>query len=98
MAGFLLQPSGRLPGLRPRNSLPHIYYGRQVHPANGTMQEESDRYAQALVYARVARECFERAKTESYGIKGLLSEMGSGTVILLLSNGASTEVVANKNE
>jgi hypothetical protein len=39
-----------------------IYYGRKFQMPDGTLREESDRYAQALVYARIARECFEEAR------------------------------------
>jgi hypothetical protein len=41
---------------------PAIYYARKFTMPDGTLREESDRYAQALVYARIARECFEQAK------------------------------------
>lgn len=40
---------------------PKIYYGRQFPGPDGILREESDRYAQALVYARLARECWELA-------------------------------------
>ena len=41
---------------------PAVYYGRQFLLPDGTMRQESDRYAQSLVLARIARECFEEAK------------------------------------
>lgn len=40
---------------------PKIYYGRMFPGPGGRLREESDRYAQALVYARIARECWEQA-------------------------------------
>jgi hypothetical protein len=63
MAGFLgsAQPGDYLV-LAPEILAPFIYYGRKFPDSDGTLREESDRYAQALVYARVARECFEQAK------------------------------------
>ena len=63
MAGFL---SSARPGdylvFAPEILAPYIYYGRKFLAPDGTLREESDRYAQALVYARIARECFERAQ------------------------------------
>jgi hypothetical protein len=41
---------------------PKIYYARKFTAPDGSLKEESDRYAQALVYARIARECFEEAR------------------------------------
>ena len=41
---------------------PAIYYGRQFRQPDGTLRQESDRYAQSLVLARMARECFEATK------------------------------------
>lgn len=63
MAGFLAsaQPGDYLV-LAPEILAPYIYYGRKFPAPDGTLREESDRYAQALVYAQVARECFEQAK------------------------------------
>jgi hypothetical protein len=63
MIGFLAsaQPGDYLV-LAPEILAPFIYYGRKFPDSDGTLREESDRYAQALVYARVARECFEQAK------------------------------------
>jgi hypothetical protein len=37
------------------------YYARVFPDADGVMHEESDRYAEALAYCRIARECFEQA-------------------------------------
>jgi len=37
---------------------PSIYYARLFRDSDGTLREESDRYQQALVYARIAREVF----------------------------------------
>ena len=63
MAGFLAsaQPGDYLV-FAPEILAPYIYYGRKFPASDGTLREESDRYAQALVYARIARECFEAAK------------------------------------
>jgi hypothetical protein len=38
------------------------YYARQFPAANGRLVEESDRYAEAIIYARIARECMETAQ------------------------------------
>jgi hypothetical protein len=63
MAGFLKSAK---PGdyliFAPEILAPYIYYARQFAGPDGTLREESDRYAQALVYARIARECFEEAR------------------------------------
>lgn len=62
MAGFLASAkSGDYLVFAPEILCPHLYYGRKFSLPDGSMREESDRYAQALVYARVARECFEAA-------------------------------------
>jgi len=37
-------------------------YARTFPDASGTHHEESDRYAEALTYARIARECFTSAQ------------------------------------
>lgn len=37
------------------------YYARQAHDARGVMVEETDRYQQALLYRRIARDCFTKA-------------------------------------
>jgi hypothetical protein len=63
MAGFLA--SARLGDylvFAPEILAPYIYYGRKFSLPDGTLREESDRYAQALVYAQIARECFEQAR------------------------------------
>ena len=63
MAGFLKSAgAGDYLVFAPEILSPTIYYGRKFLMPDGTMREESDRYAQALVYARIARECFEEAK------------------------------------
>lgn len=63
MAGFLASAKpGDYLVFAPEILSPHIYYGRKFLMPDGTLREESDRYAQALVYARIARECFEAAK------------------------------------
>jgi hypothetical protein len=63
MQGFL---SSAKPGdylvLAPEILAPKIYYARKFAVSDGSLREESDRYAQALVYARIARECFEEAR------------------------------------
>ena len=41
------------------------YYARMFSDAFGVLTEESDRYAQALLYLRVARECFGAAQQSS---------------------------------
>ncbi len=38
-----------------------IYYGRKFM-VNGQLTEESDRYAESLIYAQIARECFSEAQ------------------------------------
>ena len=39
-----------------------IYYARVFPNANGELVEEGDRWQQAILYAQIARECFEAAK------------------------------------
>jgi len=41
---------------------PRIYYARMFPGPDGSLREESDRYEQALVYCRIARECWEAAE------------------------------------
>lgn len=41
---------------------PRIYYGRVWADASGALREESDRWEQSLVLARIARECFAGAR------------------------------------
>jgi len=63
MVGFLAPAkAGDYLVFAPEILAPYIYYARQFAGPNGTLREESDRYAQALVHARVARECFEAAR------------------------------------
>jgi hypothetical protein len=63
MAGFLASAkAGDYLVFAPEILAPYIYYARKFAAPDGTLREESDRYAQALVYARVARECFEAAR------------------------------------
>lgn len=40
---------------------PGFYYGRMFTGPDGQLREESDRYQQALVYAKIARECWAQA-------------------------------------
>jgi hypothetical protein len=63
MLGFLrsAQPGDYLV-LAPELLAPNIYYARKFPAPDGSLREESDRYAQALVYAKIARECFEAAR------------------------------------
>jgi hypothetical protein len=63
MLGFLrsAKPGDYLvfaPEILPSN----IYYARKFTAPDGSLHEESDRYTQALVYMRIARECFEAAR------------------------------------
>jgi hypothetical protein len=63
MLGFLRSAKpGDYLVLAPEILAPYIYYARKFPAPDGSLQEESDRYAQALVYARIARECFEAAR------------------------------------
>ncbi len=39
------------------------YYARKFPDAQGNLREESDRYAEALAYAKIARECFANAES-----------------------------------
>jgi hypothetical protein len=41
-----------------------IYYARLFPAADGNLVEESDRYREALVYQRIARECFTAARQQ----------------------------------
>ena len=40
---------------------PGFYYGRMFRGPDGQLRKECDRYQQALVYARIARECRAQA-------------------------------------
>jgi hypothetical protein len=63
MQGFLRSAKpGDYLVLAPEILAPYIYYARKFAAPDGSLREESDRYAQALVYARIARECFEEAR------------------------------------
>ena len=63
MAGFLKSAkAGDYLVFAPEILAPHIYYGRKFRGPDGVLVEESDRYAQALVYMRMARECFSEAE------------------------------------
>lgn len=44
-----------------------IYYARAFPDTNGVLREEGDRYAQARIYAGIARECFAAAEAEVAG-------------------------------
>jgi hypothetical protein len=66
MAGFLKSAKpGDYLVFAPEILAPHIYYGRKFPGPDGALREESDRYAQALVYAGIARECFAAAQKRS---------------------------------
>ncbi len=39
------------------------YYARLLPDANGNLAEESDRYAEAIIYAQIARECMAAAES-----------------------------------
>ena len=63
MQGFLSSAKlGDYLVFAPEILAPKIYYARKFTTPDGNLKEESDRYAQALVYARIARECFEEAR------------------------------------
>jgi hypothetical protein len=63
MQGFLQSAkAGDYLVFAPEILAPSIYYARQFTAPDGSLKEESDRYAQALVYTRIARECFEEAR------------------------------------
>lgn len=64
MSGFLASVGpGDYLVFAPELLSPTIYYGRQFQQPDGALRQESDRYAQALVLARIARECFEAARS-----------------------------------
>jgi len=46
---------------------PSIYYARVFPDADGTLTEESDRYAQALLHRDIARECFRHQNSLAHG-------------------------------
>jgi hypothetical protein len=64
MVGFL---RGALPGdvliFAPELLASTHYYARLIPDASGSLVEESDRYAQALVYKDLARACFAEAQS-----------------------------------
>jgi hypothetical protein len=65
MAGFLsAAQAGDYLVFAPEILSPSIYYGRKFSGPDGSLREESDRYAQSLVYARIARECFDEARRQ----------------------------------
>jgi len=63
MAGFLKSAA---PGdtfiICPELLSRRYYYARTFPDASGTLHEESDRYAEALAYAHIARQCFAAAQ------------------------------------
>jgi len=52
---------------------PDIYYAQVVKDPQGNWREESDRWRQALTYARIAKECFSKAM-ERHATDGFHSE------------------------
>ncbi len=63
MRGFLRMASPSDPLVFAPEILPPLYYYARVFPGpDGTLIEESDRYAEALLYAKVARDCFHAAQ------------------------------------
>ncbi|MGC4031676.1 MAG: hypothetical protein QM754_08080 [Tepidisphaeraceae bacterium] len=63
MAGFLKHASaGDYLVFAPEILTPFYYYGRKFVGPDGQLREESDRWQQALVYKRIAEECFAAAK------------------------------------
>jgi len=62
MAGFLRHADkGDVLIFAPELLRPDIYYARVFADAYGQQREECDRYAQALLYQDLARDCFARA-------------------------------------
>ena len=63
MCGFLTSAApGDYLVFAPEILSPRNYYARQFLLPDGTVRQESDRYAQSVVLAAIARECFEAAK------------------------------------
>jgi hypothetical protein len=62
-AGFLksAQPGDYL-CFTPELLKPEIFYARTIKNAAGQIVEEGDRWQQALLYNRIAQECFEQAR------------------------------------
>ena len=61
-----LSPSpapGTPSSLHPKSCRPPYYYARVFRDPNGRFVEEIDRYAQALLYRRVALDCFAAAQS-----------------------------------
>ncbi len=62
MAGFKRHaPPGAVLIFAPELLRPEIYYARVFPGAEGRLREETDRYAQALLYRKIALECFAEA-------------------------------------
>jgi hypothetical protein len=65
MAGFLASARpGDYLAFAPELLPPGTRYARLVRAADGTLTEDSDRWQQAGVLLRIARECFEQARQE----------------------------------
>lgn len=59
MAGFKTHaPAGSVLVFAPELLAPRPYYARMVCKDGDRLEEENDRYAQALIYLKIARECF----------------------------------------
>jgi hypothetical protein len=70
MAGFLRHAApGDLLVFAPELLRASIYYARVFPGPDGTLREESDRYAEALLLNEIARDCFARATAESGRLK-----------------------------
>ncbi|HSH09437.1 MAG TPA: hypothetical protein VK995_03560 [Oceanipulchritudo sp.] len=68
MAGFLgMAGPGDVLVFAPEILSPKIYYARVFPDSTGKLVEESDRYAQAHLYAQIARECFAAAQARVAG-------------------------------
>jgi hypothetical protein len=64
MAGFQNNaPSGSVLVFAPEILTNYYYYARMVPGADGVLEEEVDRYAQALLYREIAEDCFETCLT-----------------------------------
>ena len=66
MAGFKANAGpGDVLVFAPELLRPEIYYARVFPDAEGRLREESDRYRQALLYCRIARDLFPGARSDA---------------------------------
>jgi hypothetical protein len=66
MAGFIRRAeTGSILVFAPELLRSEIYYARSFPDSDGQLVEESDRYAQAVLYGPIARECFRTASQQS---------------------------------